>query len=252
MGLSVCAKNLFPSNIQGLPTWYRLRVNDQGYTAYRDPFEVLVAMNKATVAEDVANVEPGGAIFYDDSLPMPPQRNDVTYYPMPVKALVKEQKVPAQLRTYIANMVYVGVVCELLGIEFEEIRKALLTHFKGKEKAVDINMKMIDASAEWARQNLAKEDPFRIERRDGNNDGKIFVEGNTAGALGAIYGGVSVVAWYPITPATSFADGLSEYLPKLRKRRRNPEKIHLRSSKPKTSFPQLEVFSAQDGQEPVP
>ncbi|HAA55945.1 MAG TPA: 2-oxoacid:acceptor oxidoreductase subunit alpha, partial [Myxococcales bacterium] len=216
MGISVAPKNLFPSNIQGLPTWYRVRLNDKGYTGYSDKTHILVAMNQATVHEDVTLVEPGGVIFYNDSLRMPAEREDVTYYAMPVKEIVKQVQVPTSLRNYIANMVYVGVLCQLLDIELDEIRLALDTHFKGKQKAVDLNMEVVNLSAEWARQNIAKVDPFKVKRIEGGNEGKILAEGNMSGALGSIYGGIQVVAWYPITPATSLADGLNEYLPQLR------------------------------------
>ena len=217
MGIPVSGKNLFPSNIQGMPTWYRLRINKDGYTGYRNETEVLVAMNQATVVEDVTTVASGGVIFYNDSLKMPAQREDVTYYEMPVKALVKQVKVPPALRDYIANMVYVGVVCQMLGIDLEQIRGALSSHFKGKEKAVALNMEVVDLGANWAKENLTKQDPFYVEPMEGGNKDLILVDGNEAAALGSIYGGVSVVAWYPITPSTSLVDGITNHIPKLRK-----------------------------------
>lgn len=217
MGIPVAGKNLFPSNIQGLPTWYNIRLSKAGHIAHRDVAEILVAMNSKTVAEDLTKVPSGGVIFYDDSLSVKEEREDVVYYAMPVKEMVKTIGAAPSLREYIANMVYVGILAELLGIEMEMLRSALDTHFSGKKKAVDLNMQMIELSAEYARNNHTKRDPFWIERIEGGNKDLLLVEGNAAGALGSVYGGVSVVAWYPITPATSLADGLNEYLPKLRK-----------------------------------
>ncbi len=216
MGIPVSGKNFFPSNIQGLPTWYKLRVNKDGYTAFRETYQIVVLMNTATAQEDLQKLEPGGVCFYDDSLRTPLDRDDVTYYPMPIKQLVKEMAVPAKLRSYIANMVYVGFFIELLGIEREFVRGALLTHFSGKEKAVELNMKMIDLAAEHVRNNITKQDSYWVQAIEGGNQDLLLVEGNEAGALGSIFGGASVVAWYPITPGTSLADGLNKHLPKLR------------------------------------
>ena len=216
MGIPVSGKNLFPSNIQGLPTWFTIRASSDGYTARRDTVEILVAMNLPTFSEDHAGLSAGGACFYADDLPKPQARDDIAYYPMPIKDLVKEVSPPKDLRDYVANMGYVGIVSELLGIDLDAVRGALLTHFHGREKPVELNMGMINLAAEWAKENLEKKDPFRVESED-KTEGKILIEGNTAGALGTIYGGVSFASWYPITPASSFADAVREYLPKLRK-----------------------------------
>ena len=216
MGIPVSGKNLFPSNIQGLPTWFTIRANDQGYLSRQLHAQILVAMNPETFLEDVRQVPAGGVCFYADTFTEGLDRKDIAYYRMPVQPLLREIDPPKELRDYIANMVYVGVVAELLGIELEAVRQALLTHFQGKVKAVESNMKMVEAAASWARANLVKHDPFRVERGDGT-DGKILVDGNTAAALGAIYGGLSFAAWYPITPASSLAEALQEYLPDLRR-----------------------------------
>ncbi|MFQ5943352.1 MAG: 2-oxoacid:acceptor oxidoreductase subunit alpha [Anaerolineales bacterium] len=216
MGIPVSGKNLFPSNIQGLPTWYTIRVSSDGHTARRDTVEVLVAMNLATFSEDHARLAAGGVCFYDDDLPQPQTRDDIAYYPMPIKDLVKEVNPPKELRDYVANMGYVGVVSEMLEIDLDTVQGALLTHFKGREKPVELNMAIINLAADWARKNLEKLDPYRV-RPESKNEGKILIEGNTAGALGAIYGGVSFASWYPITPASSFADAVREYMPQLRK-----------------------------------
>ena len=207
MGIPVSGKNLFPSNIQGLPTWYTIRASNSGHTARRDTVEILVAMNAPTFAEDLADLAPGGACFYADDLRLPMQREDVVFYPMPIKELVKQANPPKDLKDYIANMGYVGIVAQLLGIELEAVGGALDTHFGGRQKPIEMNMGMVNRAAEWADQNLEKRDPYRVAR-DHQTEGKILIEGNTAGALGAIYGGVSFASWYPITPASSFADAV--------------------------------------------
>lgn len=216
MGLPVSGKNLFPSNIQGLPTWFTIRVSSEGFVARRDTTEILVAMNPATLVEDLQGLASNGVCFYpDDFEPGLLGRSDIIYYPMPIQRLVREASPPKELRDYIANMVYVGVVARTLGIELEEIRQALDTHFQGKAKAVAMNMNVVEAAAAWAETNLTKSDPYSV-RREKQTEGLILVDGNTAAALGAIYGGVSFAAWYPITPASSLAEALEDYLPRLR------------------------------------
>jgi 2-oxoglutarate ferredoxin oxidoreductase subunit alpha len=205
MGVPVSGKNLFPSNIQGLPTWFTIRASSLGYTARREKVEIVVAMNPATFQEDLQLLVPGGVCFYPDNFPDPNARADVVLYPMPVQTLVKEIDPPKELREYISNMAYVGVVASVLGIELEEIRKALLTHFRGKERAIESNMNMIARAHAWAQASLTKRDPYFVER-DNQTEGMILVDGNTAGALGSIFGGVSFAAWYPITPASSLPE----------------------------------------------
>jgi len=216
MGIPVTAKNLFPSNIQGLPTWYIIRLSKEGHIGRRETMEVQVCMNGRTVAEDMAQVAPGGIILYDDSLPIAARRKDVTYYPMPVKELVKAADLPFALRDYVANMVYVGVLAHLLEIELSEIEAALLWNFEGKQKPAQLNMAMVNRALAWAQENLTKEDGFRVARMSGFNEGKIMADGNTAAALGAIFGGMTVTSWYPITPASSLAENIAKYAPKLR------------------------------------
>lgn len=215
MGIPVSGKNLFPSNIQGLPTWFTIRADAKGFLARQETAELLVAMNPATFLEDVRHLPAGGVCFYADHFTEGLDRPDLTYYPMPVQTLVRELAPPKDLRDYIANMAYVGIVSRLLGIELEMIRGALMTHFQGKAKAVEINMRMVEAADAWASQHLVKSDPYGVCRAD-QTKGKILVDGNTAAALGAIYGGVSFAAWYPITPASSLAEALQEHLPNLR------------------------------------
>lgn len=232
MGIPVTGKNIFPSNIQGLPTWYTIRLNREGFAARRPRSEVVVALNPATAVEDHQQVEPGGVFMYADDLKLPLDRSDLAYYPIPVKRLATEHETDAKLRTYVANMVYVGALAHLLGISLNDIEAALLFHFKGKRKPVDSNMKVVHAAADWAAANLTKKDPFRVDRMD-KTDGLIMIDGNTAAALGAIYGGVTFAAWYPITPATSLADALNHYLPDLR-------------VDPETKTPSYSVVQAED------
>ena len=216
MGIPVSGKNIFPSNIQGLPTWYTIRVNKDGFTARKDEHEIVVCMNPTTFAEDLAKVLPGGAFYYADHINFPIKRDDISIYPIPVKELVKNADVSPALKDYIANMVYVGVLTKMLNIDIKQIETALDFHFKGKPKPIESNMSMVNASIEWAEKNLNKTDPFQVEKLN-KNEGLIMADGNTAAALGAIYGGVQFAAWYAITPATSLAENLNEYLHQLRK-----------------------------------
>ncbi len=218
MGIPVSGKNLFPSNIQGLPTWYTIRVNKEGFTARRDEQEIVIEMNPATFQRDLKDVLPGGAFFYADDIKLPITRTDIALYPMPVKALAKAAQVSPALRDYIANMVYVGVLAQMIGIDMEKIQQALDFHFKGKKQAVESNFAVIKSGAEWAAQNLKKTDPYVLEAMD-STSGYIMTDGNTAAALGSAYGGVQFAAWYPITPASSLAEALNIYLPQLRKTR---------------------------------
>lgn len=216
MGIPISGKNLFPSNIQGLPTWYTIRVNRDGFLARRDEHEIVVAMNPATFAEDLEKVVPGGAFFYPDDIRLAIDRDDVVVYPMPVKQLVRDSEAPTSLRDYVANMVYVGVLAEMLSIDLEKIHMALDFHFNGKQKPIKLNFDIIKSASAWAAENLVKQDPYRLEHMDATHD-FIMADGNTAAALGAIYGGVHFVSWYPITPASSLAEALEQHIPALRK-----------------------------------
>lgn len=223
MGIPVSGKNLFPSNIQGLPTWYTIRVSQDGYLARREEQEIVIAMNPATFTQDLNSVVPGGVFFYADDIKLPLHRADVIAYPMPVKALVKTSPAPSNLRDYIANMVYVGILAYFLGIDLDKIHMALEFHFKGKEKPIELNYTMVKSAFDWAAANLEKLDPYRVEPMDATQ-GYIMADGNTAAAFGAIYGGVHFVAWYPITPASSLVETMVQYLPMLRKDPLNPSK----------------------------
>lgn len=219
MGIPVNGKNIFPSNIQGLPTWYHIRVSHEGYVARRHTSEVLIAFNAATVNEDIQILPPGGICIHNDDWRSLPERDDITYYGIPVNQFVRETGMKGKLKDYISNMVYVGAVAHLLEIPLEKIEDALDYHFKGRRKLVDSNMAVVNAAHEWTAENIQKTDPYRVAEMNATA-GKVMITGNEAGALGAIYGGATFSAWYPITPSTSFIDALNEYLPKLR---RDPE-----------------------------
>ncbi len=215
MGVPVSGKNIFPSNIQGLPTWFTVRVSKDGYIARREDYQILVAMNQETVAEDVRRLAPGGVCLYPQEWKLREDRADIIYYPMPVEKLLEASDVPANLKPYVANMVYVGVLATLLEIDLDEIAFSLDFHFGGKAKAINMNMGLVKAAAEWSLDNLAKRDPYQVTRMD-KTQGMLLLDGNSAGALGAVFGGVTVAAWYPITPSTGLIDALREYLRDLR------------------------------------
>jgi len=216
MGIPVSGKNIFPSNIQGLPTWFTLRVSKDGYLARVEKDDIVVAMNPMTIDREMEFINPGGVLILPDDFKLSEPRKDIHIYQMPVKKLVKESDTAPALRDYIANMVYVGVLAQLLNIDIDLIYKALDFHFKGKQKAIDTNFNIVKSAFSWAKDNLVKTDSYYVEKMN-STDGYIMTDGNTAAALGAIYGGVQFVAWYPITPATSLAESLNEYLPMLRK-----------------------------------
>ncbi|MBE0697483.1 MAG: 2-oxoacid:acceptor oxidoreductase family protein, partial [Anaerolineaceae bacterium] len=216
MGIPVSGKNVFPSNIQGLPTWYTIRVNRDGWLARIEQDDIVVAMNPATFSRDLSHLVPGGVFFYADDIKLAIERTDIIAYPMPVKKLIKAAEVPSNLRDYVANMIYVGVVAQMLGIDLDAIYQALDFHFRGRKTPIDSNFKVVEAAAAWAAANLVKKDAYRVERMSTTKD-FILADGNTAAALGSIYGGVQFAAWYPITPASSLAESINQYLPTLRK-----------------------------------
>lgn len=216
MGIPVSGKNIFPSNIQGLPTWYTLRINKDGYLGRLEKDDIVVSMNSSTFLKEQEFIVPGGVLIYSDEIKLPIIRNDICVYPMPVAEILKTAEVQPKLRDYAANMVYVGILAQLLGIDTEKIYQALVFHFKGKETAVQLNYKVVEMAAEWAGKNLIKVDPYKVLPMNAT-DGYIMSDGNTAAGLGALYGGVQFVAWYPITPASSLSEAIHEYIPILRK-----------------------------------
>ncbi len=215
MGIPVSGKNLFPSNIQGLPTWFSIRLSKDGYIARREKAEILVAMNLATAAEDIKNLPSGGVCILPSEWRLKEDRDDIIYYTLPVQQMAKDSGAPPDRRPYVANMVYVGALVELLGIDPAEIESALNYHFNNKAGPVKLNMGVVNAAIQYTKENITKRDPYRVERMNANQ-GKIMLDGNTASALGAVFGGFTVAAWYPITPSTSLVDALSEYAKELR------------------------------------
>ncbi|MFN3322880.1 MAG: 2-oxoacid:acceptor oxidoreductase subunit alpha [Bryobacteraceae bacterium] len=216
MGIPVSGKNLFPSNIAGLPTWFTIRANKHGYIGRKKEIDLLVAMNPETAREDVLKLDPGAAVVYDEPLKLNALRDDLHFYPVPYDKLVGPVCPEAKLRKLVRNMIYDGVVAELLGIELEEIHKALFKQFgPRKVKAAELNWNAVLAGSEYTRENLPKTDPFRVERMD-RTAGKIIIDGNAAAALGCMFAGVTVVTWYPITPSTSLVESLMGYMKRFR------------------------------------
>ncbi|NUM48406.1 MAG: 2-oxoacid:acceptor oxidoreductase family protein, partial [Anaerolineales bacterium] len=216
MGIPVAGKNVFPSNIQGLPTWYTIRLSSEGFLARRATQEIVIAMNPDSFAKDLAAVEPGGIFMYGDHIRLAIDRSDILVYAFPANKFARESGASVELRDYVANMAYVGVLAYVIGIDMDAIYAALDFHFKGKQKPIDLNYGVIKAAFAWATENLAPQNAFRVAPMNGT-EGYIMADGNTAGALGSIFGGVHLLAWYPITPATSVGEKIAEYLPQLRK-----------------------------------
>jgi 2-oxoglutarate/2-oxoacid ferredoxin oxidoreductase subunit alpha len=215
MGIPVSGKNLFPSNIQGLPTWFTVRASKEGFIARRRDIGVLICMNPETAHEDIRTAHPGAAVIYEENLNLKAMRDDVHFYPVPFSKLVLELVHDGKLRRLAVNMIYVGVAAWLLGIDMEEIRKAVIRQFKSKQKAIEINWNAIQGGYDWAQKNLAKTDPYRLERMN-ENAGKIIIEGNAATAIGCVMAGVNVLAWYPITPSSSLAEAVIDYCRRFR------------------------------------
>ena len=211
MGVPVSGKNLFPSNIQGLPTWFTIRASKNSYVARKPEVDLLIAMNAQTAREDVESLAAGAAVVFEQTLGLEKIRNDLVFYPVPFAELAKEVIEEARLRKLLANMIYVGVAGQLLSIDMEEIKTAITKQFKSKAKAIELNMKATDIGFDYAKKNLAKSDPLRVERMD-ETLGKILIDGNAAGALGSMFNGVTVVTWYPITPSSSLVESLIDYL----------------------------------------
>ncbi|HKQ19162.1 MAG TPA: 2-oxoacid:acceptor oxidoreductase subunit alpha [Candidatus Eisenbacteria bacterium] len=218
MGVPVSGKNLFPSNIAGLPTWFTIRVNERGYVARQKRTDVLVAMNPETSVQDIAAMAPGSVILISEGVPAPKVPDGAISYVIPFHKLVEPLVPDAKLRKLVVNMIYVGVVAELVGIDKDEVERALEAQLGRKPKALAMNRAAVDLGYDYAAENL-KPAPFRVERRK-KTEGKILIEGNTAAALGAMFGGVGFVSWYPITPSSSLAESLQGYLEQYR---RDPE-----------------------------
>jgi 2-oxoglutarate ferredoxin oxidoreductase subunit alpha len=214
MGIPVSGKNLFPSNIAGLPTWYTIRANKQGYIGRKKEIDFLVAMNPETAREDVLSLEPGAACVYDEPLKLSGLRTDITFFPVPYDKLVADVTTDAKLRRLVRNMIYDGVLSFLLDIELDEMKKALGKQLGKKPKAMALNSAALDKGFEFAQTNFAKA-AIKVERMN-KTAGKVLIEGNAAAALGCLFAGVTVVAWYPITPSSSLCETLIDYLRKYR------------------------------------
>jgi 2-oxoglutarate ferredoxin oxidoreductase subunit alpha len=215
MGVPVSGKNLFPSNIAGLPTWYTIRASKNGYIARKKEIDFVVAMNAETAQEDAMSLNAGAVCVYDEPLNLNALRNDVTFYPVPFDKITAQVCAEAKLRRLVKNMVYVGVCDFLLGIDLNESEKAVAKQFTGKKKATDLNAAAVRAGFDYAKATFTKADPYFIEPMN-ENQGKIIIEGNDAAALGCMFAGVTVCTWYPITPSTSLIESLIEYLKEYR------------------------------------
>jgi len=215
MGIPVSGKNLFPSNIAGLPTWYTIRANKHGYIGRKKEIDLLVAMNPETAREDVLALDAGAAVVYDEPLKLNEVREDLVFYPVPFDELVKPICPDAKLRRLVRNMIYDGVLSKLLGIEMAEMEKALNRQLGKKAKAVALNQAALAAGYAYAEQHLVKRDVLRAERMD-KTRGKILIEANAAVAIGAMMAGVTVVTWYPITPSSTVVETLIDYMKKYR------------------------------------
>lgn len=215
MGIPVSGKNLFPSNIAGLPTWYTIRTNKRGFIGRKKEIDLLVAMNPETANEDVLDLPAGAAVVYDEPLNLKALRTDLHFYPVPFDKIVTPVCPDAKLRRLVRNIIYDGVLAYLLGIEMEEIHAALFKQFSAKPKAAELNWNAVQAGYEFAKQEIEKADPYGVERMNANTN-KIIIEGNAAAALGAVFAGVTVVTWYPITPSSSLAETLGDYARRFR------------------------------------
>ncbi len=216
MGVPVSGKNMFPSNIAGLPTWYTIRANHKGYMARKKQIDFLVAMNAETAREDVLALDPGRAVVYDAPLKLNELRDDLILYPVPFDRIVAEVCPDAKLRRLVRNMIYDGVLSHLLSIDLGEMEKALSTQMGRKPKAMTLNMSAIKAGANYAAEHFPElRHPYRIQRLN-KTDGQILVDGNAAAAMGCLFAGCTVVAWYPITPSSSLPESLIGYMRKYR------------------------------------
>ena len=215
MGVPVSGKNMFPSNIAGLPTWYTIRASKRHYIARKKEVDFLVAMNPETAKEDVLTLEPGAAVVYDEPLKLNALRNDLVFYPVPFDVLVKPVCPDAKLRRLVRNMIYDGILAKILGIDLGLMEKALGKQLGKKAKAVTLNAGALRAGWDYAEATFTKEDPFFVEPMN-ETAGKILIEGNAAAAIGCMMAGVTVVAWYPITPSSSLCESLITYMKKYR------------------------------------
>jgi len=217
MGVPISPRNIFPSNIQGLPTWYEVRVSEAGHLGARGGTDLMVAMNPQTFDKDVASIEPGGYLLYDSTKPLPVSklRKDITVIGVPLTEICNKEYTDPRQRQLFKNIIYIGVLSALLDMDVPAIEKLLAEQYKSKEKLIASNVHALHLGRDWALANLKCPIGLRIQRADKVGD-RIFIEGNSAAALGAVYGGATVCAWYPITPSSSLADAFASYCKKLR------------------------------------
>src|SRR6266566_8091428 len=215
MGVPVSGKNMFPSNIAGLPTWYTIRASKRGYISRKKEVDFLIAMNPETAKEDVLTLDPGAAVVYDEPLKLKDLRDDLVFYPVPFDKLVGPVCPDAKLRRLVRNMIYDGVLAKILGIDPALMEKALNKQMGKKAKAVALNAGALKAGWDYAEANLTKQDPYALQPMN-ETAGKILIEGNQAAAIGCMMAGVTVVAWYPITPSSSLCESLIGYMKKYR------------------------------------
>ena len=218
MGVPVSAKNIFPSNIQGLPTWYEVRVSEKGYLGRKNGIDLMVSVNPQSLKKDIASVRPGGYFVYDSTKKLYEEflREDINFIGIPLMDICNREFSDPRQKQLFKNIVYVGALAKLLDISFDEIEKLLSEQFKGKEKLVIPNVKALNLGGDFIAENFDYPLDFRVERRDLVKDW-ILIDGNAAAGLGAVYGGASVVSWYPITPSTSLVSSFEKYANKLRK-----------------------------------
>lgn len=217
MGIPVSPKNIFPSNIQGLPTWYEVRVSEKGYLGRRDGVDIMVSVNPQSLVKDIQSVKPGGYFIYDSTklLHEELQRDDITVLGIPLMETCNREYSDPRQRQLFKNVMYVGALSALIEIEYGVLEQLITEQFKGKEKLIAPNLKALNLGIDWVKQHLDHPLPFRLERRDLVGD-RIMTDGNSACALGAVYGGATFVAWYPITPSTSVAEAFDEYASEMR------------------------------------
>ena len=215
MGVPVSGKNLFPSNIAGQPTWFIIRASKDGYVARKRAYEILVALNPDTAQADVLALPTGGVVIHEESQKLDSLRDDIVAYAVPFDKITASICPEAKLRKLVKNMVYVGVLAQLLSIELEVVEAGLRRQFAKKQRVFDLNFGAVTAGYEYAQANLVKRDPYFIERMN-ETEGKIIIDGNAACGMGAVFAGVTVVAWYPITPSTSVIEATTDLLKKLR------------------------------------
>ena len=211
MGVPVSGKNMFPSNIAGLPTWFTIRANKDGWIGRKKEVDLMICMNAQTAREDVEGLTAGSLCIYDAPLNCKTIRNDIEFFEVPFAKLAADLSDDSKLRKLLTNMIYVGIVAELLGLDRNEILVSLEKQFKGKKKAVEANVRAIDKGIDYAKANLPRQNKWRIERMNATA-GKIIIDGNAAAAIGAMFAGVTVVTWYPITPSSSLCESLIDYM----------------------------------------